>query len=161
MPPAASLVGRSASSIDSQRRAQRRDGAHQGSGIESCPEFNGPAAATILSHSPDPPQQAVAGGIPALHGVHHGFSPTEKLSRLVKEVRGQARITEGNVSDMLREVRMALLEADVALPVVRDFIARVKDKALGAEVVGSLTPARCWSASSRRAAATMGEGCPT
>jgi hypothetical protein len=56
---------------------------------------------------------------------------TEKLSRLVKEMRGQARITEGNVQDMLREVRMALLEADVALPVVRDFIARVKDKALG------------------------------
>ena len=56
---------------------------------------------------------------------------TDKLSRLVKEMRGQARITEANVQDMLREVRMALLEADVALPVVRDFIARVKDKALG------------------------------
>ena len=53
-------------------------------------------------------------------------------------MRGQARITEDNVQDMLREVRMALLEADVALPVVRDFIARVKDKALGQEVVGSL-----------------------
>jgi signal recognition particle subunit SRP54 len=51
--------------------------------------------------------------------------------RLVKTMRGQARITESNVQDMLREVRMALLEADVALPVVRDFIARVKDKALG------------------------------
>ena len=45
---------------------------------------------------------------------------TDKLSRLVKEMRGQARITESNVQDMLREVRMALLEADVALPVVRD-----------------------------------------
>jgi signal recognition particle subunit SRP54 len=53
---------------------------------------------------------------------------TDKLSRLVKEIRGQARITESNVSDMLREVRMALLEADVALPVVRDFIARVKER---------------------------------
>src|ERR1044071_22270 len=62
---------------------------------------------------------------------------TDRLSRLVKTMRGQARITESNVQDMLREVRMALLEADVALPVVRDFIARVKDKALGAEVVGS------------------------
>jgi signal recognition particle subunit SRP54 len=51
-------------------------------------------------------------------------------------MRGQARITEENVQDMLREVRMALLEADVALPVVRDFIARVKDKALGQEVRG-------------------------
>ena len=51
---------------------------------------------------------------------------TDKLSQLVKQISGQARITESNVSDMLREVRMALLEADVALPVVRDFIARVK-----------------------------------
>ena len=56
---------------------------------------------------------------------------TDRLSRLVKTMRGQARITETNVQEMLREVRMALLEADVALPVVRDFIARVKDKALG------------------------------
>ena len=65
---------------------------------------------------------------------------TERLSRAVKTMRGQARITESNVQEMLREVRMALLEADVALPVVRDFIARVKEKALGAEVVGSLSP---------------------
>ncbi len=65
---------------------------------------------------------------------------TDKLSQLVKQMRGQARMTESNVQDMLREVRMALLEADVALPVVRDFIARVKDKAMGQEVVGSLTP---------------------
>ena len=67
-------------------------------------------------------------------------SLTDRLSHLVKTMRGQARITESNVQDMLREVRMALLEADVALPVVRDFIARVKDKALGQEVVGSLNP---------------------
>jgi signal recognition particle subunit SRP54 len=65
---------------------------------------------------------------------------TERLSRAVKTMRGQARITESNVQEMLREVRMALLEADVALPVVRDFIARVKERALGAEVVGSLSP---------------------
>ena len=71
---------------------------------------------------------------------------TEKLSRLVKEMRGQARITESNVTDMLREVRMALLEADVALPVVRDFIARVKEKARGEEVVGSLTPGQVYFA---------------
>ena len=50
---------------------------------------------------------------------------TDKLSQLVKQMRGQARMTESNVQDMLREVRLALLEADVALPVVRDFIARV------------------------------------
>ncbi|MFN3828779.1 MAG: signal recognition particle protein [Tepidimonas ignava] len=84
---------------------------------------------------------------------------TEKLSRLVKELRGQARITESNVQDMLREVRMALLEADVALPVVRDFIARVKDKALGQEVVGSLTPGQALvGIIHRELAATMGEG---
>ena len=59
---------------------------------------------------------------------------TDRLSRLVKTMRGSARITDENVQDMLREVRMALLEADVALPVVRDFIARVKEKALGDEV---------------------------
>ncbi|WP_334155081.1 signal recognition particle protein [Tepidimonas sp.] len=84
---------------------------------------------------------------------------TEKLSRLVKQIRGQARITEANVQDMLREVRMALLEADVALPVVRDFIARVKDKALGQEVVGSLTPGQALvGIIHRELAATMGEG---
>ncbi|MGQ9724828.1 MAG: signal recognition particle protein [Tepidimonas sp.] len=84
---------------------------------------------------------------------------TEKLSRLVKEIRGQARITETNVQDMLREVRMALLEADVALPVVRDFIARVKDKALGQAVVGSLTPGQALvGIIHRELAATMGDG---
>lgn len=84
---------------------------------------------------------------------------TDKLSRLVKEIRGQARITESNVADMLREVRMALLEADVALPVVRDFVARVKDKALGQEVMGSLQPGQVLvSIVSKELAATMGEG---
>jgi signal recognition particle subunit SRP54 len=83
---------------------------------------------------------------------------TDRLSRLVKTMRGQARITEDNVQDMLREVRMALLEADVALPVVRDFIARVKDKALGAEVVGSLSPGQALvGIVNRELAATMGE----
>jgi signal recognition particle subunit SRP54 len=67
-------------------------------------------------------------------------SLTERLARVVKTMRGQARLTDANTQDMLREVRMALLEADVALPVVREFVARVKDKALGEEVVGSLTP---------------------
>ena len=65
---------------------------------------------------------------------------SEKLTQLVKTVSGQSRITETNVADMLREIRLALLEADVALPVVRDFIARVKEKALGQEVLGSLKP---------------------
>jgi signal recognition particle subunit SRP54 len=84
---------------------------------------------------------------------------TERLSRLVKTMRGQARITEENVSEMLREVRMALLEADVALPVVRDFIARVKEKALGAEVASSLTPGQALvGIVDRELAATMGDG---
>ena len=84
---------------------------------------------------------------------------TEKLSRLVKHISGQARITESNVADMLREVRMALLEADVALPVVRDFIARVKEKALGQEVLGSLKPGQALvGIVNRELAATMGEG---
>jgi signal recognition particle subunit SRP54 len=84
---------------------------------------------------------------------------TDRLSRLVKTMRGQARITEANVQDMLREVRMALLEADVALPVVRDFIARVKDKALGAEVVGSLSPGQALvGIVNRELALTMGDG---
>ncbi|HIV70863.1 MAG TPA: signal recognition particle protein [Candidatus Aquabacterium excrementipullorum] len=84
---------------------------------------------------------------------------TDRLSRLVKTMRGQSRISESNVQDMLREVRMALLEADVALPVVRDFIARVKDKALGQEVVASLTPGQVLvSIVHKELAATMGEG---
>ncbi|MEP7327601.1 MAG: signal recognition particle protein, partial [Betaproteobacteria bacterium] len=65
---------------------------------------------------------------------------TQRLSRVVKELRGQARLTDTNIADALREVRLALLDADVALPVVRDFIATVKDKAVGEEVMGSLTP---------------------
>jgi signal recognition particle subunit SRP54 len=84
---------------------------------------------------------------------------SDRLSRLVKTMRGQARITDSNVADMLREVRMALLEADVALPVVRDFIARVKDKALGTEVVGSLNPGQALvGVVHKELAATMGEG---
>src|SRR5262245_2102447 len=63
-----------------------------------------------------------------------------RFSRAIKTLRGEARITEDNIQEPLREVRMALLEADVALPVVRDFIARVREQALGQEVAGSLTP---------------------
>ena len=65
---------------------------------------------------------------------------TQRLARAMKTIRGEARLTEANITEALREVRMALLEADVALPVVKDFIARVKEKALGEEVIGSLTP---------------------
>ena len=63
-----------------------------------------------------------------------------RLSQVVKQLKGQARITEDNISPSLREVRMALLEADVALPVVREFIEHVKTRALGQDVATSLTP---------------------
>src|SRR5271157_29306 len=65
---------------------------------------------------------------------------TERLGRVMKALRGEARLTEDNIETSLREVRLALLEADVALPVVRQFIAGVRDKALGQEVLSSLTP---------------------
>lgn len=65
---------------------------------------------------------------------------TQRLAKVVKTMRGEARLTESNTAEMLREVRLALLEADVALPAVREFIARVKEKAMGEEVIGSLTP---------------------
>src|SRR5690606_40748741 len=65
---------------------------------------------------------------------------TSRLSRVVKTMRGEARLTEANAQEMLREVRLAVLEADVALQVVRDFVARVKESALGQEVAGSLNP---------------------
>lgn len=65
---------------------------------------------------------------------------SEKLSRIVKDLRGQGRLTEDNISAGLREVRMALLEADVALPVARDFIRHVRQRALAREVRLSLTP---------------------
>ncbi len=69
---------------------------------------------------------------------------TTRLSRTVDSLRGRGRITEENVGESLREVRMALLEADVALPVVKAFIERVKQKALGAEVTASLSPGQAF-----------------
>ena len=65
---------------------------------------------------------------------------TDRLSKTLKNLRGQGRLSEDNIRDSLREVRMALLEADVALPVVKDFIDNVREKALGQEVVASLSP---------------------
>lgn len=65
---------------------------------------------------------------------------TGRLSGVIKTLRGEARLTEDNIQKALREIRMALLEADVALPVIKDFIARVKEKAVGHEVMNSLTP---------------------
>lgn len=65
---------------------------------------------------------------------------TDRLQGVIKNLRGQARLTDDNIADAMREVRMALLEADVALPVVKDFIAQVKLRAQGKEVLQSLTP---------------------
>ena len=65
---------------------------------------------------------------------------TQRLTGVIKTLRGQARLTENNIQDALREVRMALLEADVALPVVKEFTTHVKEAALGQEVIGNLNP---------------------
>jgi signal recognition particle subunit SRP54 len=82
---------------------------------------------------------------------------TERLSRVAKTIRGEARLTESNIQEALREVRLALLEADVALPVVRDFIARVREAALGEQVIGSLSPGQALvGVVHRELAATMG-----
>jgi signal recognition particle subunit SRP54 len=82
---------------------------------------------------------------------------TQRLARAVKTIRGEARLTDANIAAALREVRMALLEADVALPVVREFIARVRERALGEEVIGSLTPGQAFvGVVQRELAALMG-----
>jgi signal recognition particle subunit SRP54 len=82
---------------------------------------------------------------------------SQRLSRVVKQLRGEARLTESNIQEALREVRLALLEADVALPVVKDFVAKIKDKAVGEEVIGSLTPGQAFiGVVHRELAALMG-----
>lgn len=65
---------------------------------------------------------------------------SSKLSEITKKFRGKARITESDLNDMLREVKLALLEADVNYKVVKDFIEQVRQKALGQDVLKSLTP---------------------
>jgi len=83
---------------------------------------------------------------------------TARLAQIAKRIRGEARLTEANISDALREVRVALLEADVALPVAKHFIESVRAKALGEEVVGSLTPGQALvGVVHRELAALMGE----
>ena len=69
---------------------------------------------------------------------------SERLGRTIKNLRGQGRLSEDNVKDTLREVRMALLEADVALPVVKQLVDSVRDKAMGQEVIGSLSPGQAF-----------------
>jgi signal recognition particle subunit SRP54 len=65
---------------------------------------------------------------------------TQRLSKTLTQLRGRGRLTEASIKDALREVRMALLEADVALPVVRDFVERVRERAVGQDVLESLSP---------------------
>jgi len=69
---------------------------------------------------------------------------SDRLGQALKTISGQARITESNIKDTLREVRMALLEADVALPVVKDFVEQVKIRALGQDVLQSLSPGQAF-----------------
>ena len=69
---------------------------------------------------------------------------TDRLSQTLRHVTGKAKLSEENIKDTLREVRMALLEADVALPVVKDFVAKVKERAVGSEVSRSLTPGQAF-----------------
>lgn len=85
-------------------------------------------------------------------------SLSERLSQAMKNITGQGKLTEKNMNDMLKEVRMSLLEADVNYGVVKDFVASVKEKALGQEVMESLNPSQmvvkivrmncrsCWAA---------------
>src|SRR6267142_1336369 len=92
-----------------------------------------------------------------------GFYPmldnlTARLASIAKRIRGAARLTEANIQDALRDVRVALLEADVALPVVKHFIESVRAKALGEEVAGSLTPGQALvGVVHRELASLMGE----
>ncbi len=69
---------------------------------------------------------------------------SERLTKTLKTIRGQGRLTEDNIKATLRDIRMALIEADVALPVVKDFIAQVKEKAMGSEVATSLNPGQAF-----------------
>ena len=86
-------------------------------------------------------------------------SLTERLSKTLKSISGQARLTEDNIKDTLREVRRALLEADVALPVVKAFIDRVRERAVGQEVSKSLSPGQQFvKIVQQELEAIMGEG---
>lgn len=65
---------------------------------------------------------------------------TKRFSKVFKDIRGQSKLSEDNIKEALREVRLALLEADVALPIVKDFVNQVKERALGKEFADTLTP---------------------
>src|SRR5258705_14025022 len=83
---------------------------------------------------------------------------TARLAKIAKRMRGEARLPEATVQDALREVRVGLFEADVALPVVKHFIDSVRAKALGEEVIGSLSPGQALvGVAHRELASLMGE----
>ena len=65
---------------------------------------------------------------------------SSRLQEITKKIKGEARITENNMKEMLREVKLALLEADVNYKIVKDFVSTVEEKALGQDVLKSLTP---------------------
>lgn len=85
-------------------------------------------------------------------------SLSEQLNSTLRALTGRGRITEDNIKDTLREVRMALLEADVALPVVKEFVAQVKEKALGQEISKRLNPGQAFiSIVNEQLVAAMGQ----
>jgi signal recognition particle subunit SRP54 len=85
---------------------------------------------------------------------------TERLTRTIKTLRGQGRLSEDNIKETLREVRMALLEADVALPVVKEFTEKVRERAVGQEVLQSLTPGQALvKIVNEELVSLMGEAC--
>lgn len=87
---------------------------------------------------------------------------SERLARVLKNLSGQGRLTEENIKETSRDIRMALLEADVALPVVKDFIEQIQTKAIGVDVVGSLTPGQALIKLVNNELTTlMGEKCDT
>lgn len=106
-----------------------------------------------------------AGGRPAwrISATFRGYkmfaSLSERLRGVLDQVRGRGRLTEENIEDAVRDVRRALIEADVALPVIRDFVARVRERAVGAEVLRSLTPGQAFiKILHEQLTATLGEG---
>ena len=67
---------------------------------------------------------------------------TERLQNVFKNLRKKGKITESDIQEATKEIRLALLEADVALPVVKDFIKKIRERAVGHEVIDTLNPAQ-------------------
>src|SRR3569833_1855539 len=134
-----------------RQQGQRRQYTHRGRGRCALQTPGDPAIQRAHTQSNQQKQRHslkwnLDSASPIIHAAHSGNKEamlenlSGRLAGVVKSLRGQARITEANVQDTLRQVRLALLEADVALPVVKDFIEAVKTRALGQEVLTSLSP---------------------